>query len=137
MEIIDMKTMTYDTRNDRGDGQLIEHLRSYHDFDVILRYVALATLVTVSFLILMFCTSAGWGAALFVAVVEITLGLYFAKDRSGGSWQAKAANLVITTEVESGHEMIDGVEVDASRPTPIEAEAGRLEGHPRAPIKAV
>lgn len=76
-----------------------------------LRYVALTTVVSVTFLIITFCTAAGLGAGLFIAAVEMALGLYFAKDRKGSSWQADLADLIITTEVESGHAIESGVKV--------------------------
>ncbi|NEU14906.1 aa3-type cytochrome c oxidase subunit IV [Methylobacterium sp. BTF04] len=92
------------------------HRRDYHDFMIVLRYITLSTVVSLSFLTLMFCTAAGWGTASFVALLELGMGLYFARERAGGSWQADVASLLITTDVESGDEIESDAEVAAPCP---------------------
>jgi hypothetical protein len=104
-------------------SSLREKRRSYTQFTNLLHYFALGMLVIASLLILALCTTAGWTASLFVAAIELTLGIYFAKRRLGGSWQAEIANVVVATEIESGHQIVGGAEVYAPWPSSNEVEA--------------
>jgi hypothetical protein len=86
--------------------KLADKLTTYHRFLLGARYVVLAFAVILSFLILTFC-GAGFGAGLFVAVVELGVGLYFAKDRKKLSWASEAATLVMSTSAEHPHPVED------------------------------
>ena len=86
--------------------KLADKLTTYHHFLVGARYVVLAFAVVLSFLLLTFC-GGGLGAGLFVAVVELALGLYFARDRKQLSWVSEAATLVMSTSAEHPHPVED------------------------------
>jgi hypothetical protein len=89
------------------------HMRDYQGFMSGVHLAGLATIVGVTFFTLAFCTSAGLGAAGLVALIEIAVGLYFARRRPKVSWQAEVANVFATTGAESGHEIVDGLLVRA------------------------
>jgi hypothetical protein len=84
-----------------------QQLRTYHGVLLGLRYVVLNFIVIASFLVLAFCTGAGfWGGA-FVALAALLVGLYFAKDRHGPTLPSQVGALFISTSAESGHEIED------------------------------
>ena len=84
-----------------------QQLRTYHGVLLGLRYVVLNFIVIASFLILAFCTGAGfWGGAA-VALVFLLVGLWFAKDRHGPTVASQVGALFISTSAESGHEIED------------------------------
>jgi hypothetical protein len=91
-----------------GEMDVSRQLRTYHGFLIGPRYVVLAHIAAGSFIVLSFFTSAGVGVGLFVAFVELVIGLYFAKDRRQVSWQSKVASLIVTTTAESGDYSIEG-----------------------------
>ena len=105
-----------------------QQLRTYHGFMIGLRYVVLHFIVIASFLVLAFCTGAGfWGAA-FVALVALLVGLYFATDRKQVTWASEFGALFISTSAESGHEiedmvLEDGGSIPSTEPNP--AQVGR------------
>ncbi len=84
-------------------AEISEQARTYHGLTISTRYIALAMAAALSFLILTYCTAAGAGAGLCVMALEVAVGLYFAKDRPRGSWQAEAVSVFVTTDIESGH----------------------------------
>jgi len=88
---------------EHGSMDISQQRGTYHILGVGLRYSVLIAVVTGSFLIITFCTSAGWAAGFWVALIETALGLYLAKDRPKASWQSEVVNLVVTTSAESGH----------------------------------
>jgi hypothetical protein len=97
-----------------------QQLKTYRGFLMGLRYVVLNFMVVASFLILAFCTGAGfWGGA-FVAFVVLAIGLFFARDRKKLSWESEFGALFISTSAESGHEIEDMVR----------AEGGHVPGDP-------
>jgi hypothetical protein len=91
--------------------------RTYHTSTISLRYIILTLVVSVSLLITVFCTAVGWSGALFVAFVELAVGLYFAKERKETSWQSDVAELIISTEVESGQPTANHVRAGIRRGT--------------------
>jgi hypothetical protein len=105
-----------------------QQLRTYHGFLLGLRYVVMHFIVIASFLILAFCTGAGfWGGAA-AALVALLIGLYFARDRKRVTWASEFGALFISTSAESGHEIEDmviedGGSIPASEPNP--AQVGR------------
>jgi hypothetical protein len=84
-----------------------EQLKTYHSFMIVLRYIVLTTVVSISLLTILFCTSLGWGGGICVAIVELAIGIYFAKERKGNSWQTQVAELIASTEGESGQPAIN------------------------------
>jgi hypothetical protein len=78
--------------------------RTYHEVLIGSRYVVLATVVLVSFLVLAFCTQASYLTAFVVALVELALGLVLAKDRKAPTVLSDVSNLFISTSADSGHE---------------------------------
>jgi len=87
---------------DAGGPRPAQQLRTYHGFLIGIRYVVLAHIVIGSFLILAFCTSTAWMGALAVALVELAVGLFLARDRETVGWPSEMATLVMTTAAESG-----------------------------------
>ena len=79
-----------------------QNLRTYHGVLIGLRYVVLAHIVAGSFLVLTFCTPAGWLGGAVVALIELGVGLALAKDRKAHTWMSDAATLFISTSDESG-----------------------------------
>lgn len=73
------------------------HFRTYHTSMIGLRYIVLTAVVSLSILITVFCTAVRRGGTLFVAFVELAVGLYFAKERKETSWQSDVAELIIST----------------------------------------
>ena len=102
-----MTTLT--DEQDAGSTDLSQQLRTYHGFLIGIRYVVLAFIVAGSFLILTFCTGAGFWGGLVVAAIVVIAGVYFAKRRTGDSWVSQVATLVMSTEAESGHPIEDRV----------------------------
>jgi hypothetical protein len=101
-----------------------QQLRTYHGVLMGLRYVVLHFMVIASFLVLAFCTGAGfWGAA-FVALIILFVGLYLARDRKGATWPSQFGALFISTSAESGHEVEDMVR----------AEGGHVPGDPTSTV---
>lgn len=85
-----------------GPPELLEHERSYHGFLMGARWVAMLTVVALSFLILAFSTNAGFFGALVVAAIELVVGVWLVRDRPQPTWVSNAATLFMTTSVESG-----------------------------------
>jgi hypothetical protein len=86
---------------------LTQSLRTYHGFLVALRYVVLAHIVVASFLLLAFAGPLSIGGALFVGLIELIVGLYFARDRKKVGWQSTFSSLFISTGADSAHEVED------------------------------
>ena len=85
-----------------------EQLRTYHGFNLSLRYITLAVVVVLSLLVVGLCAPGGWSAGLLVAAVELAIGLYFARDRTGTTWQGEVAGLLVSTDMDSGLHALDG-----------------------------
>jgi hypothetical protein len=79
-----------------------QQLRTYHGFLIALRYIVLAHIVGGTFLILTFCTATPWPGAFVIALVELIIGLWFARDRQTVGAASEMATLVMTTAAESG-----------------------------------
>lgn len=90
---------------------------TYHTSMICLRYVITGTAVSLSLLVMVFCTGAGWGVGLFVAFVGLAIALYFARERKENSWQADVASVLIATENESGQPAINQARVGVGRGT--------------------
>jgi hypothetical protein len=110
-------------------------LKSYHGFLLSLRYIALASIVVISFLVLTFCTTAGWGAGLFVAAIELAVGLNFAKVRRRLSWQSEVASLFVATAWESGQPIEPGSGATPYHPAIVDAPPSS-DGHAARPRAA-
>ena len=102
-----------------------EQLRTYHGFNLSLRYITLAVVVVLSLLVVGLCAPGGWSAGLLVAAVELAVGLYFARNRAGTTWQGEVAGLLVSTDMDSGLHALDGAGVlgepaalAAERPVP-------------------
>lgn len=76
---------------------LVSKARTYHHVLIAIRYVVLAHIVVGTFLVLAFCTRAGFWGGLFAALIELWIGLYFAKDGHRHAWPSEVATLFIST----------------------------------------
>lgn len=81
-------------------------LGTYHHFLVALRYVAIAIFVTLSFLVLAFC-GFGIGQGLVVALIELALGLWLARDRPRIGLASEFGALFMSTAAEHPHPVED------------------------------
>ncbi len=71
----------------------------FHRFLVSMRYIVLACVVMISFLVIAFC-GGNWATAIVVAVIELAVGLYFARDRKRVTWASEAGALFTSTAAE-------------------------------------
>jgi hypothetical protein len=110
-----MTTNAVESHSRHGSADLEQQIRAYHGFMLGLRYIVLALIVSGSFLVLAFCTSAGWGVSAFVALVELIVGLYFAEDRDQVTWPSVFGGLFISTAAESGLPIEERLRADAAR----------------------
>lgn len=75
---------THDVQTDyhRGDMAIQEQVHTYHLFILLAKWGSLATAVALIFLILWFCTTAGFLGALVTGVVVLAVGIAVLRDRS-------------------------------------------------------
>jgi len=66
----------------RGEMTVQEQVHTYHLFIMMAKWGSLALAVALIFLILWFCTSAGFLGALVTAVVVLAVGIAVLRDRS-------------------------------------------------------
>ncbi|HUZ12580.1 MAG TPA: hypothetical protein VMU93_07030 [Caulobacteraceae bacterium] len=92
-----------------GTLDVAAKLASYRRFLAGMRYVVLAQVVALSFLILTFC-GAGLGAGLFVAVVELVGGLYLARRGHRTGAASEMATAFVTTSSAHPHPVEDQAE---------------------------
>ena len=97
-----MATQTLEQHPHHASTGLDQQIRAYHGFMVGMRYVVVVLIVTTTFLTLAYASDAGLGSALFVAAVELAVGLYFARDRDQVGWPSVFGGLFISTAAESG-----------------------------------
>ena len=109
-----MATQTIENHSRHGSVELEQQIRTYHSFMVGLRYIMLALIVSITFLILAYGSDAGWGVGLFVAIVELAVGLYFAADRDKIGWSSVFGGLFISTAAESGQSIEDRLRKEAA-----------------------
>ena len=81
-------------------------LGTYHGFLVAMRWVGLAIIVVLSFLILSFC-GAGLGWGIGVTVIELAIGLYLVRDRERPDWTSEFGALFMSTSAEHPHPVED------------------------------
>lgn len=76
---------THDAHADynRGDMAIQEQVHTYHLFILMAKWGSLATAVGLIFLVLWFCTTAGFLGALVTAIVVLAVGIAVLRDRSG------------------------------------------------------
>jgi hypothetical protein len=66
----------------RGDMAIQEQVHTYHLFILLAKWGSLATAVALIFLILWFCTTAGFLGALVTGIVVLAVGIGVLRDRS-------------------------------------------------------
>jgi hypothetical protein len=64
-----------------GDQDISEQVSTFHLVNGLLKWGSLAIAVVVSTATLWFCTKAGFGTGLLVAVVLIAAGIYFLRSK--------------------------------------------------------
>ncbi|HWE46098.1 MAG TPA: hypothetical protein VG407_08715 [Caulobacteraceae bacterium] len=97
---------------DYGPGHeppIREKLGTYHHFLIAARYIVLAHVVVGTFLVMAFASQATVFSAFVVALIELIIGLYVAKERKPGNWVSGAATLLMDTSADSGHVIEDRV----------------------------
>lgn len=57
-------------------GQFRAHAHTFHSFMLAVKWFCIHFAALLAFLMLTFCTGAGWGAGLFAAVVVVAVGVY-------------------------------------------------------------
>jgi uncharacterized membrane protein (DUF485 family) len=65
----------------RGDMDIQAHQASFHAFILMSKWGSLAVAVTVLFLVLWFCTAAGFGAAFLCAAIVAVLGFLALREK--------------------------------------------------------
>jgi len=55
---------------------LATHAHSFHHFTLAVKWVCIHLAALLTFLVISFCTSAGWGLGLAAAIVVVAVGVY-------------------------------------------------------------
>ena len=65
----------------RGEMDIHAQQATFHSVMVASKWATLAVVAGVAFLTLWFCTAAGFGSALLVAIIIVALGVFFLRER--------------------------------------------------------
>lgn len=80
-----MATLASSGDYNRGDMTIQEQARTYHVFLLMAKWGSLALAVGLIFLILWFCTNAGFLGGAVTAAVVLAAGIAVLRDRSAGA----------------------------------------------------